>query len=153
MEVGILGAQWLLPMKMKDGRGTTDAYCVAKYGQKWVRTRTILDNLSPKWNEQYTWELYDPCRVITLGVFNNCHLGSDKPGIGGAQDARIGKDAFAEINRHVHEPNGTIDSLALLCKSLEGELHRADRQGLGGIDDLNDYDQEMPLSFAIDNFL
>ncbi|CAI9769685.1 unnamed protein product [Fraxinus pennsylvanica] len=60
LEVGILGAQGLLPMKMKDGRGTTDAYCVAKYGQKWARTRTILDNFSPKWNEQYTWEVYDP---------------------------------------------------------------------------------------------
>ncbi|KAL2478521.1 C2 calcium/lipid-binding plant phosphoribosyltransferase family protein [Forsythia ovata] len=91
LEVGILGAQGLLPMKMKDGRGTTDAYCVAKYGQKWVRTRTILDNFSPKWNEQYTWEVYDPCTVITLGVFDNCHLGSDKPGAGGARDSRIGK--------------------------------------------------------------
>ncbi|XP_022865394.1 FT-interacting protein 1-like [Olea europaea var. sylvestris] len=91
LEVGILGAQGLLPMKMKDGRGTTDAYCVAKYGQKWVRTRTILDNFSPKWNEQYTWEVYDPCTVITLGVFDNCHLGSDKPGAGGSRDSRIGK--------------------------------------------------------------
>ncbi|KAL8228045.1 hypothetical protein R6Q57_015629 [Mikania cordata] len=87
LEVGILGAQGLLPMKIKDGRGSTDAYCVAKYGQKWVRTRTILDTLSPKWNEQYTWEVYDPCTVITLGVFDNCHLGAEKP----ERDARIGK--------------------------------------------------------------
>ncbi|CBI24847.3 unnamed protein product, partial [Vitis vinifera] len=35
LEVGILGAQGLLPMKMKDSRGSTDAYCVARYGQKW----------------------------------------------------------------------------------------------------------------------
>ncbi|KAM0010354.1 putative C2 domain, phosphoribosyltransferase, C2 domain superfamily [Helianthus debilis subsp. tardiflorus] len=89
LEVGILGAQGLLPMKMKDGRGTTDAYCVAKYGQKWVRTRTILDTLSPRWNEQYTWEVYDPCTVITLGVFDNCHLGAEKPGL--ERDSRIGK--------------------------------------------------------------
>ncbi|GFS42932.1 C2 calcium/lipid-binding plant phosphoribosyltransferase family protein [Actinidia rufa] len=74
LEVGILGAQGLLPMKMKDGRGSTDAYVVARYGQKWVRTRTILDTFGPKWNEQYTWEVYDPCTVITLGVFDNCHL-------------------------------------------------------------------------------
>ncbi|XP_054811665.1 FT-interacting protein 1-like [Prosopis cineraria] len=89
LEVGILGAQGLLPMKMKDGRGSTDAYCVAKYGQKWVRTRTILDTFSPKWNEQYTWEVYDPCTVITLGVFDNCHLGGaiEK----GGRDSRIGK--------------------------------------------------------------
>ncbi|KAJ8565658.1 hypothetical protein K7X08_008234 [Anisodus acutangulus] len=91
LEVGILGAEGLLPMKMKDSRGSTDAYCVAKYGQKWVRTRTILDTFSPKWNEQYTWEVYDPCTVITLGVFDNCHLGVEKPGTGAARDSRIGK--------------------------------------------------------------
>ncbi|RZC88136.1 hypothetical protein C5167_015940 [Papaver somniferum] len=90
LEVGILTANGLLPMKIKDGRGTTDAYCVAKYGQKWVRTRTIIDSSTPKWNEQYTWEVYDPCTVITIGVFDNCHLhgGGDK---GGAKDSRIGK--------------------------------------------------------------
>lgn len=92
MEVGILSAQGLPVMKPKDGRGTTDAYCVAKYGLKWVRTRTILENSNPKWNEQYTWEVYDPCTVITLGVFDNCHLGSsEKPSAGPAKDSRIGK--------------------------------------------------------------
>ncbi|XP_022742797.1 FT-interacting protein 1-like [Durio zibethinus] len=94
LEVGILSAQGLQPMKTKEGRGTTDAYCVAKYGQKWVRTRTIIESFNPKWNEQYTWEVYDPCTVITLGVFDNCHLGgSEKPasGSGGKNDSRIGK--------------------------------------------------------------
>ncbi|XP_057978722.1 FT-interacting protein 1-like isoform X2 [Malania oleifera] len=92
LEVGILGAQGLLPMKMKDGRGSTDAYCVAKYGQKWIRTRTIVDTFNPKWNEQYTWEVYDPCTVITLGVFDNCHLGgSERTGGTAARDSRIGK--------------------------------------------------------------
>ncbi|XP_065856235.1 FT-interacting protein 1-like [Euphorbia lathyris] len=116
LEVGILGAQGLLPMKMKDARGSTDAYCVAKYGQKWVRTRTILNTFNPKWNEQYTWEVYDPCTVITLGVFDNCHLGGgEKPN---AADSRIGKvrirlstlEAF-RIYTHSHpllvlHPNG-----------------------------------------------
>ncbi|ERN11666.1 FT-interacting protein 1 [Amborella trichopoda] len=88
LEVGILSAQGLLPMKTKDGRQTTDSYCVAKYGPKWVRTRTIIDSLSPKWNEQYTWEVYDPCTVITLGVFDNCHLGTPTSS---ASDSRIGK--------------------------------------------------------------
>jgi Plant phosphoribosyltransferase C-terminal/C2 domain len=88
LELGILNAQGLLPMKTKDGRNTTDAYCVAKYGQKWVRTRTIIDSFSPKWNEQYTWEVYDPCTVVTIGVFDNCHLqGSGN----NARDNRIGK--------------------------------------------------------------
>ncbi|GAB2234376.1 hypothetical protein Droror1_Dr00003626 [Drosera rotundifolia] len=96
LDVGILGANGLLPMKFtKDGRGTTDAYCVAKYDHKWVRTRTILDSLNPKWNEQYTWDVYDPCTVITLGVFDNCHLGGtpDRQGgaVGGSRDSRIGK--------------------------------------------------------------
>lgn len=90
LELGILNAQGLSPMKTKDGRATTDAYCVAKYGQKWVRTRTIIDSFAPKWNEQYTWEVFDPCTVITIGVFDNCHLqGGDKSG--GARDSRIGK--------------------------------------------------------------
>ncbi|KAK9290775.1 hypothetical protein L1049_008953 [Liquidambar formosana] len=88
LEVGILNAHGLMPMKTKDGRGTTDAYCVAKYGQKWIRTRTIIDSFTPRWNEQYTWEVYDPCTVITIGVFDNCHLhGGDKSG----RDAKIGK--------------------------------------------------------------
>ncbi|KAI3414983.1 uncharacterized protein J3R85_015556, partial [Psidium guajava] len=93
LEVGILSAQGLLPMKMKNGRATTDAYCVAKYGQKWVRTRTILDTLNPKWSEQYTWEVYDPCTVMTLGVFNNCHLGGGEKSANGraARDSQIGK--------------------------------------------------------------
>ncbi|XWS66415.1 hypothetical protein CRYUN_Cryun05aG0197300 [Craigia yunnanensis] len=93
LEVGILSAQGLQPMKTKEGRGTTNAYCVAIYGQKWVRTRTI-ESFNPKWNEQYTWEVYDHCTVITLGVFDNSHLGgSEKPasGGGGKNDARIGK--------------------------------------------------------------
>lgn len=91
LEIGILGADGLVPMKLKDGRGSTNAYCVAKYGQKWVRTRTILDTLSPKWNEQYTWEVYDPCTVITLGVFDNSHLGSAQSGTAYSKDSRIGK--------------------------------------------------------------
>ncbi|XP_076881285.1 FT-interacting protein 3-like [Bidens hawaiensis] len=90
LEVGILSAKGLSPMKTKDGRATTDAYCVAKYGTKWVRTRTIVDSFMPKWNEQYTWEVFDPCTVITIGVFDNCHLhGGDNPS--GSRDSRIGK--------------------------------------------------------------
>ncbi|OMO57595.1 C2 calcium-dependent membrane targeting [Corchorus capsularis] len=90
LELGILNASGLLPMKSKDGRGTTDAYCVAKYGPKWVRTRTIVDSFAPKWNEQYTWEVYDPYTVITIGVFDNSQLqGSNNTG--GSKDPRIGK--------------------------------------------------------------
>ncbi|KAL8141942.1 hypothetical protein V2J09_014974 [Rumex salicifolius] len=90
LELGILGARGLLPMKTKDvGKGSTDAYCVAKYGKKWVRTRTITDSFDPRWNEQYTWQVYDPCTVLTVGVFDNwrmlTEMGEDKP------DFRIGK--------------------------------------------------------------
>ncbi|GMH05687.1 hypothetical protein Nepgr_007527 [Nepenthes gracilis] len=98
LELGILNAFGLPLMKTRDGRGATDAYCVAKYGPKWVRTRTIIDSTSPQWNEQYTWEVFDPCTVITVGVFDNCHLqgrggcgGSGSGGGGGAKDSRIGK--------------------------------------------------------------
>ncbi|TKY68060.1 QUIRKY protein [Spatholobus suberectus] len=86
LELGILSARNLLPMKAREGR-TTDAYCVAKYGNKWVRTRTLLDTLSPRWNEQYTWEVFDPCTVITIGVFDNHHIN----GSSDARDQRIGK--------------------------------------------------------------
>ncbi|XP_018859077.1 FT-interacting protein 3-like [Juglans regia] len=91
LELGILNAQGLMPMKTKDGRGTTDAYCVAKYGHKWVRTRTIIDSLRPKWNEQYAWEVFDPCTVVTIGVFDNCHLHGGDGKYGRARDSRIGK--------------------------------------------------------------
>ncbi|XP_055828888.1 FT-interacting protein 3-like [Solanum dulcamara] len=90
LELGILNAQGLKPIKIKDGQATTDAYCVAKYGVKWVATRTITDSLSPTLNEHYTWEVFDPCTVLTIGVFDNCHLqGGDKSE--GAKDSRIGK--------------------------------------------------------------
>ncbi|EPS70383.1 hypothetical protein M569_04376, partial [Genlisea aurea] len=88
-ELGILSAQDLVPMKKKssDGKGgSTDAYCVAKYGRKWVRTRTILEAQNPKWNEQYTWEVYDPCTVVTLGVFDNGNLGGSS-----GKDSKVGK--------------------------------------------------------------
>lgn len=90
LELGILGARGLLPMKTKGGgKGSTDAYCVAKYGKKWVRTRTITDSFDPRWNEQYTWQVYDPCTVLTIGVFDNWRMfadpGEEKP------DYRIGK--------------------------------------------------------------
>ncbi|XP_022737438.1 protein QUIRKY-like [Durio zibethinus] len=90
LELGILGARGLLPMKTKGGvKGSTDAYCVAKYGKKWVRTRTVMDSFDPRWNEQYTWQVYDPCTVLTVGVFDNwrmlANMSEDNP------DSRIGK--------------------------------------------------------------
>ncbi|KAH7854598.1 hypothetical protein Vadar_015781 [Vaccinium darrowii] len=91
LEVGIRGATNLLPVKTKDGaRGTTDAYVVAKYGPKWVRTRTILDRFNPQWNEQYTWDVYDPCTVLTIGVFDNGRYKHDEAGKQG-KDVRVGK--------------------------------------------------------------
>ncbi|XVF72129.1 hypothetical protein PTKIN_Ptkin12aG0095400 [Pterospermum kingtungense] len=87
LEIRILGATGLMPVKVKQGKGgTTDAYCVAKYGQKWIRTRTVVKSLSPEWNEQYTGEVFDPCTVITIGVFDKNINGN-----AGARDSRIGK--------------------------------------------------------------
>ncbi|CAL9219460.1 unnamed protein product [Arabidopsis halleri] len=91
LEVGIRGATNLLPVKTRDGtRGTTDAYVVAKYGPKWIRTRTILDRFNPRWNEQYTWDVYDPCTVLTIGVFDNGRYKQDESGKQG-RDVRVGK--------------------------------------------------------------
>ncbi|XP_058204307.1 multiple C2 domain and transmembrane region protein 16 [Rhododendron vialii] len=71
IELGIVGCKNLLPMKTIDGKGSTDAYAVAKYGNKWIRTRSISDSLDPKWNEQYTWRVYEPSTVLTIGVFDS----------------------------------------------------------------------------------
>jgi hypothetical protein len=92
LELGILGAQWIVPMKTRDGKGSSDTFCVAKYGSKWVRTRTIMNNPNPKFNEQYTWEVYDPATVLTVGVFDNGQLG-DKNGekTSSGKDGKIGK--------------------------------------------------------------
>ncbi|XAR70306.1 hypothetical protein NMG60_11027116 [Bertholletia excelsa] len=89
LELGILNAVGLHPMKTREGKGTSDTYCVAKYGHKWVRTRTIVDNLHPKYNEQYTWEVFDPATVLTVGVFDNSQLG--EKGSNGNKDLKIGK--------------------------------------------------------------
>ncbi|XP_044491792.1 FT-interacting protein 3-like [Mangifera indica] len=86
LELGILNADGLHPMKTREGKGTSDTYCVAKYGHKWVRTRTIIGSLSPKYNEQYTWEVFDPATVLTVGVFDSSHVGSN-----GHRDMKIGK--------------------------------------------------------------
>ncbi|CAN1230276.1 FT-interacting protein 3 [Linum perenne] len=85
LELGILNAQGIHPMKTRDGKGTSDTYCVAKYGPKWVRTRTVIDNQSPKFNEQYTWEVYDPATVLTVGVFDTNGNSIS------TRDAKIGK--------------------------------------------------------------
>lgn len=75
LEIGILGATGLQPMKeWRDGRRSTDAYVVAKYGNKWSRTRTVVGSFSPKWNEQYSWDVYDKCTTVTFGIFDNNQL-------------------------------------------------------------------------------
>ncbi|XP_065853724.1 multiple C2 domain and transmembrane region protein 16 [Euphorbia lathyris] len=92
VELGIIGCKNLLPMKTVDGKGCTDAYCVAKYGPKWIRTRTVCDSLDPKWNEQYTWKVFDPSTVLSIGVFDSSGVletDGDKPVT--RPDIRIGK--------------------------------------------------------------
>lgn len=82
LELGILNARAL---------SVKNAYCVAKYGSKWVRTRTLLDNHSPQWHEQYTWEVYDPCTVITIAVFDNHQVFAKKEDGNAPKDQKVGK--------------------------------------------------------------
>lgn len=96
LEVGILGARGLLPMNTSrgGGKGSTDAYCVAKYAKKWVRTKTVPDSFDPRWNEQYTWQVYDPCTVLTIGVFDNRSIHAVADAAAASEnppDCRIGK--------------------------------------------------------------
>lgn len=86
-EMGILNATGLPAMKP---HGRTDAYCVAKYGSKWVRSRTVVNSLSPKWNEQYSWNVYDPSTFFVISVFDNSQLHEEYIAAG-ANDTRIGK--------------------------------------------------------------
>ncbi|KAK7267038.1 hypothetical protein RIF29_19702 [Crotalaria pallida] len=92
IELGIIGCKNLIPMKTVNGKSSTDAYCVAKYGSKWVRTRTVSDNLEPKWNEQYTWKVFDPSTVLTIGVFDSWGVFEEYgPKESSRPDFRIGK--------------------------------------------------------------
>ncbi|XP_061360529.1 FT-interacting protein 4-like [Gastrolobium bilobum] len=86
-EMGILNARGLPAIK---ARGRTDAYCVAKYGPKWIRTRTVVNSLSPNWNEQCAFDVYDPCTFITISVFDNGLL-YEGDIASGAKDTGIGK--------------------------------------------------------------
>ncbi|WOL17860.1 FT-interacting protein 1-like [Canna indica] len=126
LELGILDARNLIPMKTKDGRAT-DAYCVARYGPKWVRTRTVLNTLAPQWNEQYTWEVFDPCTVVTIAVFDNCHWTGHKDDV---RDHRIGKVRIRLSTLEVDRVYAHFYPLLALHPSglrKTGELHLAVR--------------------------
>ncbi|XP_010512466.1 PREDICTED: FT-interacting protein 1-like [Camelina sativa] len=86
LELGILRIEGLSLSQETGKKETVDAYCVAKYGTKWVRTRTITNCFNPRFNEQYTWEVYEPATVITIGVFDNNQLNGSNKG-----DGKIGK--------------------------------------------------------------
>ncbi|KAG9445196.1 hypothetical protein H6P81_016536 [Aristolochia fimbriata] len=92
VELGIVGCRNLVPLKTVAGKGTADAYAVAKYGEKWARSRTAADSLNPKWNEQYTWQVYDPCTVLTVAVFDSRSSSSTPPRHPDAKDAAARPD-------------------------------------------------------------
>ncbi|RCV35950.1 hypothetical protein SETIT_7G280400v2 [Setaria italica] len=88
-ELGILGAQGLPPIRRGNGRFSLHPYCVAKYGRKWVRTRTIINNCHPSFNEQYSWDVYDTATVLTIGLFDNGLV--EESSSGKYKDVSIGK--------------------------------------------------------------
>ncbi|GJN40685.1 hypothetical protein PR202_gb29946 [Eleusine coracana subsp. coracana] len=94
VELGIHNAFGLSPMRSRNGRGSCDAYCVAKYGVKWFRTQTVIDSLAPRFHQQCFWDVHDHCTVLTVAVFHNCQVG-DKGGLvtGGdpVKDVLLGK--------------------------------------------------------------
>lgn len=127
LELGILKASGLEPMTLG---ARTHAYCVAKYGPKWVRSRTIVNSVDPLWNEQYIWEVYDPFTVITVAVFNNNHLDAEDRARGAIMDTMMGK---IRIRLSSLQPNKIYThSYPLICllpsgvKKM-GEIHLAMR--------------------------
>ncbi|MFS7943181.1 putative phosphoribosyltransferase [Helianthus anomalus] len=73
LEFGILSAHGLTPMKIKDGRPTTDAYCVAKYGTKWGQSGRIqvlvgdLATLGERVESLLSWR--DPIATFLFVMF------------------------------------------------------------------------------------
>ncbi|KAM7272201.1 hypothetical protein ACFE04_026864 [Oxalis oulophora] len=93
LELGVLNACGSNPSH----QNTRRKGCVAKYGHKWFRTRTgLVDNLCPKYNEQYTWEVFDPSMVLTVAVFDNFLIG--EKGTNGNKDLKIGKVCSIRIS-------------------------------------------------------
>ncbi|CAH9086367.1 unnamed protein product [Cuscuta europaea] len=75
LEVYVLHVTGLVLTKERNNAPTTDPYCVARYGRKWCRTRTVIGSgATAHFNEVYTWEVYDPNTVLTVGVFDNNQL-------------------------------------------------------------------------------
>uniref|UniRef100_A0A1J3F323 C2 domain-containing protein n=1 Tax=Noccaea caerulescens TaxID=107243 RepID=A0A1J3F323_NOCCA len=71
-------------------RWTRNNRCVM-CGEVWTEMDSNIDSFTPRWNEQYTWEVFHPCTVVTIGVFDNCHLHGGENKNGGAKDSRVGK--------------------------------------------------------------
>ncbi|KAJ4945398.1 hypothetical protein NE237_022052 [Protea cynaroides] len=67
LELGILNADGLHPMKIG----------------------SMKDNLIPKFNKQYSWEVYDPSTVASIGVFNTSQLWEN--GTNGNRVMKVGK--------------------------------------------------------------
>nr|BET03928.1 Rmg8 protein splicing variant 2 [Triticum aestivum] len=122
LQVDILGARDLL--------GTKNPYVVAMYGDKWVRTRTLVNTMmAPHWNEQYTWDVFDLSTVITIAVFDDCHLSSSL-GDHDARDQQMGKVRIRlstlETNR-VYTQHYPLMALTPSGLNKTGELHLAVR--------------------------
>ncbi|XP_039778112.1 FT-interacting protein 7-like [Panicum virgatum] len=89
LELAVLRATGLPATKKRPNNGApaaVDAYCVAKYGQKWVRTRTLVGTASPSWQEQFTFDVFDPCTVLAVAVLDSLQLAG-----AGEADAPLGK--------------------------------------------------------------
>ena len=93
IELGIHNAFGLSSMRTRDGRGSCDAYCVAKYGVKWFRTQTVIDSLAPRFHQQCFWDVHDHCTVLTVAVFHNCQIGEKGGLVSGdpVKDILLGK--------------------------------------------------------------
>ncbi|XP_071739076.1 FT-interacting protein 7-like [Rutidosis leptorrhynchoides] len=115
LQLGILRAHNLPPLKKHtDGVTTTDAYCVVKYGNKWIRTKTLINSQEPIWNEEYTWDVCDPCTVIRIGVIDNRNVTvSNKE----TKDMRIGKVFIPIQTLHVNRMHTQYYPLLVLSPS------------------------------------
>ncbi|KAL0484274.1 C2 and transmembrane domain-containing protein [Acrasis kona] len=63
----------------KDFSGTSDPYVIVRLGNQQGKSKTVMKNLNPVWNESYTFDVTNMSDVLTFNVIDYDYLSSDDP--------------------------------------------------------------------------